>query len=212
MLTGRPLWSLTADVELKDDGGLVACTRWGDIRIDDDREVIRNSLRRMTLGPVRLENVPGLEDAYLGWRTGDRRPDCAWSAVRRVLDKLTGCVVASLELPDVEGAVLAVVPISSRAVFRIRPDPPVGSVALVSGCELEDYGDQCMMSAESAHHRVDLLAPVAELGRRLMRGGGTARDLADALPLDERAVADVASYLVGAGLATVGRLPDPVSR
>ncbi|HEY0640181.1 MAG TPA: hypothetical protein VGD67_21335, partial [Pseudonocardiaceae bacterium] len=58
---GRRRWSLREDVLVEaDDDALVVVTRWGEYRVDDPGPLVRESLRRMLLGPVSLANVlPG---------------------------------------------------------------------------------------------------------------------------------------------------------
>ena len=105
VLTGSPFWSLTADVELKDgDGGLVARTRWGDVRIEDRGATVHEALERMTMGPVRLENVSGLRRAYGSWRSGAQETCAEWQQLRLVMDLLAGCVIASLDLPSFDSS------------------------------------------------------------------------------------------------------------
>src|SRR5436190_15329463 len=84
------LWSLREDVlvEVAPDGDhLVVFTRWGEIRIEDTSPMVREALRRMSLGPVAVENLPALRESYRLWRSG--RTDASvepWRRLSRVLE------------------------------------------------------------------------------------------------------------------------------
>src|SRR2546430_860533 len=95
-MAGRRLWSLCEDVLVEsglDHDPIVVVTRWGETRIDDPGKLVRESLRRMSFGPISLENVLPPEDAP-GGSTLSRAAGRA--ALRRVLAELSGSVVHSL--------------------------------------------------------------------------------------------------------------------
>ncbi|ACY98314.1 MULTISPECIES: hypothetical protein [Thermomonospora] len=211
-LTARPLWSLTEDVLLLNVGdGLVARTRWGDIHIDDGSAVVRESLHRMTLGPVTLGNVAGLREDYLRWRAGSQETSPAWRRVQRVIEQLGGCVIASLELGDGAGPDISVVPVSAHAAFSIPPVTETSLVTLVPGCRLESLGGLHTLSAPSALHQVELRPPAVNVVRRLAGGPHLLKDVAAAVRLNVRLTVDVVAYLAGAGMVTVAERSGPAS-
>ena len=90
----QPLWSFRDDVvvEPAPGGGLVVLTRWGDITVDAPAPSIADSLYRMTLGPVALTNVDGLNNGDL----------------HELFDRFPGCIVRSLGLRDSSSPLLSV--------------------------------------------------------------------------------------------------------
>ena len=57
---GRELWSLRDDVTLEGDSYsdlMRLCSRWGDVTIRQSSRLVRETLQRMGLGPISLENA-----------------------------------------------------------------------------------------------------------------------------------------------------------
>src|SRR2546426_942728 len=116
------LLSLSEDVLVEpapDGRHLMAFTRWGEIWIDESSPAVRESLRRMSLGPVSLENLPTVGESFLRWRDGTAGVPGgeAWPQFNRVLDALGACVIQSLGLDGETGPVLSVAPASRYARF-----------------------------------------------------------------------------------------------
>lgn len=205
LLTGRPLWSLTEDVLLwESDAGLVARTRWGDVLIDDRCPAVYESLRRMSLGPVTLENVAELREDLQRWRSGSSEPCSTWHRLWRVLDRLAGCVVASMDLADGRAPVVSVVPLSADVTFFLPLVTPASRVEPSDGFRIEDDGDRSTVMARSAPSKAELRRPATDVARRLLLGGCSVEDIAAATQLRAPLVIDVVAYLAGAGVVTAG--------
>src|SRR2546430_8857816 len=113
------LWSLREDVLVEADpdiGRVVVINRWGETRIDDADEIVRESLRRMSLGPISLDNVLPPENP--GPSTTDERR-AEWDRLGRALDVLSGSVVHSLGMYDGEGPLFSAVPGLRSAMFTL---------------------------------------------------------------------------------------------
>jgi len=128
--TGRPLWALREDVLVVIDENTIRLTvdlggsaGLRQIQLDGPDPLLRAVLDRMSLGPVSLENVPGLEESARDWRRGTG-PCAAWRTIREAFDQLGGCVVAALGAPGDAVVDLSVVAIEPDAVFRLPPSPP----------------------------------------------------------------------------------------
>src|SRR2546430_5198240 len=125
------LWSLREDVLVEADpdiGRVVVINRWGETRIDDADEIVRESLRRMSLGPISLDNVLPPENP--GPSTTDERR-AEWDRLGQVLDVLSGSVVHSLGMYDGEGPLLSAGPSVRSGGFQgsgIESGPPVPRV------------------------------------------------------------------------------------
>src|SRR5262245_14157039 len=101
------LWSLRENVLVEGDSEhdrLVVVTPWGETRIDAPGELVRESLRRMSLGPISLENVLSIEGS-----AGEL------ARLREVLELLNDSIVHSLGLRDGDGPLLSAVPIARDA-------------------------------------------------------------------------------------------------
>src|SRR5207244_7136058 len=98
-----PLWSWQEDVRVSDPGGgrVLLHTRWGEVTLDAPGRRVAEALRRMTLGPVYLDNV------VAGGPDRDR--------LAALLDGLQDVVVRSLGTEDGMGPLLSVVPVGRHA-------------------------------------------------------------------------------------------------
>ena len=159
----RPADTVPARVEVAPDGGhLLALTQWGEIRIDDAGDVVRESLARMSLGPVSVENLPILRDSFLRWRGGKTvRPTEPWARFRGVLERLGNCVVQSLGVEDQVGPVLSVVPISRQAAFWLPKEVGHRQVRLSRFASLRVDRGVRVLESPLAYHRVLLHRPLA---------------------------------------------------
>lgn len=86
------LWSLTADASVEDygeTGSVLVNTRSGELRLDNVDEFVVECLRRMTLGPVSLENVAPQPAA----RTSAGHVADPVARLNEVLDQLSGSIV-----------------------------------------------------------------------------------------------------------------------
>lgn len=207
------LWSLSEHVLVEVAPGgdhLLALTQWGEIRIDDAGEGIQESLARMSLGPVSVENLPILRDSLQRWRGGKLvRPNEPWVRFRRVLERLGNSVVQSLGLEDQAGPVLSVVPISRQAGFCLPEEVGHRQVRLSRFAALRvDSGVQVLESPLS-HHRVLLHRPPAAWLVASLSTPTTTAALADLLGRPEPVVAEIVAYLVCAGMIVTAEQQEP---
>lgn len=198
VLASRRLWSLREDVlvELGDDE-LVAITPWGEIHLHQPEPWVRESLRRMSLGPVSLINV------MQSWR---RAPDDCheWRSLGAVLDMLRGSVVQSLAARDAHAPVLSAVPLTRGARFAIGDVPVDTPIRLSRFAAMRNDGG-LVLESPLAQYRVVLHRPV---GAALVAALGSATTITEAgavAGVDLDTTADVMCYLVAAGMVVVGR-------
>jgi len=199
------LWSLSEDVlvEVGQSGDhLVAFTQWGEIRIEDASPLVRDSLQRMCLGPVSVENLPMLGDSHEPWDSG--RPaesNEPWYRIRRVLEKLGSCVVQSLGLDDETGPVLSVTPVSRQARFWLPSDvDPTRPIRLSRFVAIRADGGELVLESPIVQHKVVLHRPLAAWVAGSLNTATTVAAVADQLNLPEPVLVDIVSYLVGSGM------------
>lgn len=208
------LWSLSEDVLVEagpDAEHLVIFTQWGEIKIDDTSPLVRDSLLRMSLGPVAVDNLPTLQESLRLLRTGRADESTEpWHQLMRVLDRLGNCVVQSLGLDDEAGPVLSVAPVSRQAGFwlppEIGPDRPVKLSRLAS---MRAGGGGLVLESPVAQHRVVLHRPVAAWVAGSLGSPTTAAEIAAMLKVAEPVVADILAYLVASGIVLVGEPGTP---
>lgn len=206
---GRPLWALREDVlVVSDENSLRLTVDLGgpaglrQIRLDRPDPLLRAVLDRMSLGPVSLENVPGLEESARDWRRGTG-PCTAWRTIRAAFDQLGGCVVAALGAPGDAVVDLAVVATDPDAVFRLPPSPPVTvPVRLRPDAALEPgppgtgrlVSPTAPFAVELSSHRAHLVMSA------LLHGPCSIDRLAQGTGQSVSFVVDVLAYAAGAGL------------
>jgi SagB-type dehydrogenase family enzyme len=215
------LWSLREDVLVEDGPGhdeLVAVTRWAEIRVDGADETVRESLRRMTLGPVSLGNVVavghsgnghvGDTDSINGLDNIDDRP--AWPNLLRVLDLLSGSVVRSLGLSDGDAPLLSAVPITPHASFHPADVDPSRPLRLSRFAAIRASGGELMVESPLSQYHVVLHRHLASKVVIALSDATTIDAVADLLEVAPEVVADIIGYLVGTGIVLVGdRFGDP---
>jgi SagB-type dehydrogenase family enzyme len=207
------LWSLGEDVLVEVAPGgdhLVALTQWGEIRIDDASDVIRESLARMSLGPVSVENLPVLRDSFLRWRGGNQvQPTEPWVRFRRVLETLGNSVVQSLGFEHESGPALSVVPVSRQARFWLPKEIGPRPVRLSRFTSLRVDRGVRVLESPLAHHRVLLHRPLAGWVVGSLAGSVTIPELAELLGQPQPVVAEIVAYLVSSGMMLVGESDGP---
>lgn len=178
---------------------LVVLTRWGEIRVDGVDHDVYESLRRMSLGPVNLENLPIRRD--YGQTDPPHRPH----RLEDVLEQLGCCVVQSLGLDDEAGPLLSVVPVTREATVlrptRTAVDRPI---RLSRFAVMRPHDDDLVLESPVSDYRVVLHRPKAASVVTALPGATTADELATRLKLAEPVVADIVSYLVASGLVQAG--------
>jgi SagB-type dehydrogenase family enzyme len=202
------LWSLREDVSVEWGAGDGAVQpnnarpetvrlrgRWGDVTVRRPSPLLQEALRRMSLGPVSLENVIGPATG------GDAR--AKREHLHRALDRLNPLIVRSLsqELGD---PLLSVVPLAERARFHPLPLDPAVPVRMSVYARLRANGRECNIESPLALHRVvlhqaeavRLIAPLMSPIRPAAYPGTVAA--ADSI------AQNALEYLVAAGMAVVG--------
>lgn len=206
------LWSLREDVLVEVDpehDRLLVITRWGETRIDDVGDMVRESLRRMSLGPIALENVLPPENpaggstlsSAAGQATESSRE---WARLGWVLDALSGSVVHTLGLRDGQGPLLSAVPISRNASFRL-PDVDQGQpVRLSRFAAMRASNGELLLESPLAGYQVTLHRPLASQVVTALSASTTPREVAATLDVAKGVVSDIVAYLVGAGIVLLG--------
>ncbi|WP_020670837.1 SagB/ThcOx family dehydrogenase [Amycolatopsis nigrescens] len=198
-----PLWSLTEDtlVEAGEGGALAVLTRWGEFELDGTPVLVRESLRRMAFGPVRLRNVttsPGSNGSGEHWPVADL------AALRRALDQLSGSVVRSLGLNDGKAPLLSVVPTGFAPGFILRELPPGRPVRLSRFAALRPGDGGLRLESPCTRFRVLLSRPPAVRVACALAEPVSVAEVAAGTGLAETMVAEMVPYLVAAGVALVG--------
>jgi SagB-type dehydrogenase family enzyme len=193
------LWSLREDVrvETAEDGDAVELHgRWSDLRVRNPEPGLVETLRRMSLGPVSLDNVTS------GGTDGTRG---SW---QRALLRLQDLVVRSLAFADSGQVLLSAVPLSHAARFTPRPPLEDAQLKLSRFAVLRREGDLFQLESPLSLHRVLLHRPeaqwvVAALGRPVL-----AARAGDGIPLAGAVVREILGYLIGTGMVLVARSAD----
>jgi len=193
MHSTRPiaLWSLREDVLLETAAsGVVLLTRWGEIRVDRPDPLVLETLRRMSFGPVNLDNVV---------------PPDGDEAVRRrlagLLDRLRYVVIRSIGLADSGRPLLSVVPITPDAEFRPASVPAEGRLRLSRMATMRIQDGGLMVESPLAAHRVVVHHPLIGGVLAALAAPATPTVVAAQARVPYDVVAEVVSHLVGAGMA-----------
>lgn len=188
------LWSLREDVLVEAEphhDHIVVITRWGETRIDGADNLVRESLRRMSLGPVSLDNVPAPDSS-------------SWPRLTQVLDLLSGSVVHSLGLSDGDGPLLSAVPIARSAVFELPDIDFDKPVRLSKFAAMRAFDDEMLLESPLAQYQVILHRELATRVVATLSTANSVRVLASALNVAEPLIGDIIRYLVATGIVLVG--------
>src|ERR1700677_1706980 len=217
------LWSLREDVRLEGDPvrQLVRLRgRWGDITIPRPSPLVRETLNRMGLGPVSLENAASAAVTPAGETSGEtdeaRAQLAALAELHDVLEHLQPLFVRSLAQESGQ-PLLSVIPLTMRSRFRPVPLAPGAPFRLsVYACLRADGREYIMESPLSLHrvvlHRAAAMRLIAPLASPI-----TPAAFAAALSPAEPAAMSVLEYLAAVGMvvsaedldtATVSWSPD----
>ncbi|MFD0854716.1 hypothetical protein ACFQ07_20930, partial [Actinomadura adrarensis] len=159
----RRLWSLREDVHVEADpgtGSVILHSRWGAHPLPRTSPIVREALRRMTFGPISLENVTS---------------DPAERA--RIIDVLepVGHLVVRSVAAESDRLLLSVVPLAPEARFGLR-DLNDGCLVRMSRFAIQrTSGDEYRLESPLSLHNVILHDPaavrlVAPLGRPVRPG------------------------------------------
>ncbi len=191
------LQSLRDDVLVETDdehGSLVVVSVWGEFVVKNPDEQVRESLRRMTLGPVSLGNVS---------RARSESSQGAVDSLDDVLATLRGSVVRSLGLPDGQGPVLSAVPSTADPEFPLAEISPARSVRLSRFATLRSCCGELVLESPLAQFRVILHQ---QLAARIVIALAQPRELADlatAARVTLPVARDIVAYLVAVGVVLV---------
>ncbi|MBF8184491.1 SagB family peptide dehydrogenase [Nonomuraea sp. K274] len=183
-----PLWSFREDVYVEPVpqlGIVVVHNRWEDTSLPSPRPAVLEAMRRMSLGPISLDNVIS-EDV-------DRRE------LAVLLDRLQHLVVRSFGL-DPERPLISVVPLTQQASFLLPETPLVHPVRLSRFALIRTDGNHCYIESPLSLHRVilhraDAVAQISPLIRPFVPA--------------EQDPDSVIAYLLAAGMAVQADEGDP---
>ncbi len=193
------LWSLREDVHAETDsdtGTLILHSRWGDTELLPTTEpATLEALRRMSFGPILLENV-----------TQDK---AELAAIERTLQRLEHLVVRSVAL-DADRPLISVVPLTPHARFSLADLGEDRMIRLSRFAVLRTDGARyCMESPLSLHrvifHATEAVWSIAALGRPAR----LSTIMASALSGMNSVTAELLPYLVAAGIAVIAEPSEP---
>ena len=211
---GRELWSLREDVSLEGDpfrDPVRLRGRWGDITIARSSQLVRETLYRMALGPISLENATSA--AAMPTRGTYRDPAEVRAQVTElhsVLERLQPLIVRSLAQTSGQ-PLLSVVPLTIRSRFYPVPLAAGAPFRLsVYACLRADGREYSIESPLSLHrvvlHRTAAMRLIAPLASPITPAAFTA-----ALSPAEPAAARVLEYLAAAGMVVGAQGPGNTS-
>jgi SagB-type dehydrogenase family enzyme len=213
------LWSLREDVLVEDgpeQNRLVVVTKWGEFDIESAADVVRVSLRRMSLGPISLENAlargrsteddPAGPGTASGYRNGTRQE---WAELGQVLDLLSSSVVRSLGLGDGDSPLLSAVPIARVALLRLPEIERDRPVRLSRFAAIRPYDGELLVESPLAQYQVLLHRHLPIAVATALSSATTVRDVAELLGEDEPMVSEIISYLAGTGIVILGERTVP---
>lgn len=197
---GGELWSLREDVHvLATRAALVLRSRWGSVRLSQPSPVLREALRRMELGPARLENVPGTSE--LAQRV----------ALLVDLRRLGGLVVRSVGAADGGSPLLSVVPTAADATLNPTVVPAGVPLRLSRFAMLRQAGGGSVLESPLSSFRVVLDRPEAGWLVTTLAGATTAEAALARLPFTGGTGQALLSHLVATGMVlTAERAADGV--
>ncbi|MFL6143022.1 MAG: SagB family peptide dehydrogenase [Labedaea sp.] len=198
------LWSLREDVLVEGDpehDRLVVVTKWGETRIDAPGDLVRESLRRMSLGPVSLKNVLPPGAGTSAKHTG------GWARLHQVLGLLGDSVVHSLGMQDGEGPLLSAVPIARNAAFRLVPVDAARPVRLSRFAAMRAQDGELLLESPLSAYNVVLHRRAASAVVAALAAATPVSELAGLLPLPLPVFAEVVAYLAATGIVQVGEWP-----
>lgn len=196
------LWSLREDVHLErasSGGGVVLHSRWGDVIVAGPDDLVYESLRRMSFGPVDLENI----------LRATPRPHAEITASDRarllaLLESISYLVVRSLGLDDTEPQLLDMVPIARGARLDIRSVPPEQPLRLSRFAVLQTRDELLVLESALSLYRAQFHRPEAAWVVGVLGKATTLKAVTAALPVADGVVADIVAYLAAAGMVTLG--------
>ncbi len=207
----RELWSLRDDVSVEADPARDPVRlrgRWGDITIWRSTRLVRETVYRMSLGPISLENATSAAAMPAGgtYRDADEAR-IQLAELHSVLERLQPLIIRSLATESGQ-PLLSVVPLTMRS--RFHPVPLAGGVPFrlsVYACLRADGREYTMESPLSLHrvvlHRAAAMRLIGPLASPITSAAFTA-----ALAPTEPAAASALEYLAAAGMIVAAQESD----
>jgi SagB-type dehydrogenase family enzyme len=208
------LWSLREDVLVEDDpeqNRLVVVTKWGEFDIDSVDDTVRASLRRMSLGPISLENVlargisngegPPGPARTRRYRNGTRQE---WAHLRQVLDKLSSSVVRSLGLGDGDSPLLSAIPIARSAALTLPHVDVDRPIRLSRFAAMRPYEGGLLLESPLAQYHVVLHRRLASSVATALSSATSVREVAELVSATPTMVGEIVAYLAGTGIVLLG--------
>ncbi|MFF5359711.1 SagB family peptide dehydrogenase [Streptomyces scabiei] len=202
------LWSLREDVlvDAGDPAGpLVLSGRWGETRLHRAGPLVREALRRMSLGPISLANVvaemaaeSSVRPSSPGGRTAAVADEQA--EILMLLHRLRHLVVRSLTLEDAEQPLLSVVPIVQSARYRPGTFDRSRAVRLSRFAFLRSEGEGFVLESPVSLYRVVVHGPEAAWVIGMLGRAHTLDEIVAAVPLTTPVVAEIIAHLLGTGM------------
>jgi SagB-type dehydrogenase family enzyme len=198
----RELWSLRDDVSVEADpvrDPVRLRGRWGDITLWRSSRLVRETLYRMSLGPILLQNATSAAVPAGGTYRDADEARAQLAELYRALERLQPMIIRSIATESGQ-PLLSVIPLSLRA--RFYPAPLAAGVPFrlsVYACLRSDGHEYTMESPLSLHrvvlHQALAMQLIASLASPITPAAFTA-----ALSHAETAAASVLEYLVAAGM------------
>ncbi|WP_246890400.1 MULTISPECIES: hypothetical protein [Streptomyces] len=202
------LWSLREDVlvDAGDPAGPVVLSgRWGETRLHRAGPLVREALRRMSLGPISLANVvaelaaeSSVRPSSPGGRTATAADEQA--EILMLLHRLRHLVVRSLTLEDAEQPLLSVVPIVQSARYRPGTFDRSRAVRLSRFAFLRSEGEGFVLESPVSLYRVVVHGPEAAWVIGMLGRAHTLDEIVAAVPLTTPVVAEIVAHLLGTGM------------
>ncbi|HEY1624920.1 MAG TPA: DUF1702 family protein [Streptosporangiaceae bacterium] len=170
--------------------------RWGDITIPQSSRLVRDTLYRMSLGPISLENATSPAG---GTYRDPEEGRAQLTELYGVLDRLQPMIVRSLAT-EFGQPLLSVVPLTTRSRFYPAPLPAGTPFRLSVYARLRADGHEYAIESPLALHRVVLHQAVAMRLLGPLSSPVTPASYTATLSLAEPAAASFLEYLAAAGI------------
>lgn len=204
----RELWSLREDVSLEGDpfrDPVRLRSRYGDITIPQSSRLVRETLYRMGLGPISLENATSAAAAPAGGTyQGSNEARAQVTELHSVLERLQPLVVRSLA-QESGHPLLSVVPLTMRSRFYPVPLAAEAPFRLSVYARLRADGREYAIESPLSLHRVVLHRAAAMRFLAPLASPVTQAAFTAALSPAEPAAASVLEYLAAAGMVVGGQ-------
>jgi SagB-type dehydrogenase family enzyme len=210
------LWSLREDVLVDagdPDGPVVLSGRWGETRLHRAGPLVREALRRMSLGPISLANVVAelaAESSVCPSSPGGHTATAAdaQAEILMLLHRLRHLVVRSLTMEDAEQPLLSVVPIVQSARYRPGTFDRSRAVRLSRFAFLRSEGEGFVLESPVSLYRVVVHGPEAAWVIGMLGRAHTLDEIVAAVPLTAPVVAEIVAHLLGTGMVLAAE-PEP---